>query len=479
MAFSIRSPDDGVSLDALPGDMILRRVSWDDHGHRLLFHLSRHGEDGREREIGLLKILNTKAPRAELNASFERLDDHWCSMGQGPAFYDSLDAQEDARELLLALRDLTVLGDAEREALASNADVQKTLLRTSSARFAYERETRPLASDIQFRISLQVKGFAERHEVHFHFSRERALGRMVVLVGENGTGKSQLLNGLIYPTLGIYDPKLADIDVVPAISRVIFLSFGAFDRGRIPRSVGRYSVISYDYCGLRHYANSMRGEAIVDMQFALRRLSEAHDALTERRRGDLWRRCVSEHGMRPPERGYLEAWVEERSAGQKFICFVLTHLLAKLEPGALVVFDEPETHTHPKMLSLLMRQLDEMLEDHDAFAIVATHSPIVLQELPARQVRVLRTEGEGRSLPLVLDYPRECFAEALDEIVKVGFGLDLEDTNYMRRLREMVRENPEGIEELLAQGGLSARLALALARKRERQQEERGGEGDA
>jgi hypothetical protein len=456
---------------------ILRPISWDDYGHRVLFHLSRRTDGADELPIGLLKILRIGAERPALEEEFEQLDGQYCSMGQGPSFYSSIRMQADAREILVALRDLTVLPEPEQRALTSNDQVQRTLLRTSSARFAYAQEAGEIDPDIRFRVSRQVRGFAGRHEVTFHFSREQTLGRMVVLVGENGTGKTQFLNGLIHPTLGISDPQLDEIDAVPPISRLILLSFGAFDRARIPRHVGDHLVIPYDYCGLRRYVDPMRGKEVVDMQSALHQLGAAYDELVRRGCESQWQTYIGEYGMRPPGPGYFEQWVEERSAGQKFVCFVLTNLLAKLEPGALVVFDEPEIHTHPRMLSTLMRHLVELLQAHDAFAIVATHSPIVLQEVPARQVRVFRVGGEPeRPLPQIFGYPRECFAEALDEIVKSGFGLEIPDMNYMRRLRELVREQGVGgAEAMLAHGGLSAQLAIALAENLEATRKRQGG----
>lgn len=466
MKFLTLSPNTAAPVEAQAHDTILRPISWDDHGSQVLFHVSRSTDDAGELPIGLIKILRVGSNRPALASEFEQLDDRYCAMGQGPNFYRSVRKQADARELLLALRDLTVLPKLERRTLAAQDQVQHTLLRMSSARFAYAQETGELDQDIRFRVSQQVHGFAGRHEVEFHFSREQVLGRMVVLVGENGTGKTQFLNRLIYPTLGIHDPQQREIDSVPPISRLILLSFGAFDRVRIPRYVGDHSVIPYDYCGLRRYVDPMRSEDVVDVPFALQQLGAAYRELGRMGREAQWRAYIGEYGLRPPGAGYFEQWVGERSAGQKFVCFVLTHLLAKLEPGALVVFDEPEIHTHPKMLSTLMRHLGELLATHDAFAIVATHSPVVLQEVPARQVRVFRVGGEPeRPVPHIFEYPRECFAESLDEIVKSGFGLEIRDTNYMKRLRELVRE--QRADALLAHGGLSAQLALALAEKLE------------
>jgi hypothetical protein len=448
-------------------DAVLRPIRWDDHGHQVLFELLLRDSDSRLVPVGLSKILKRDAKRTTLHPDFERLDDSFRSMGQAPDFYSGLRAAkgESAAAVLSALRDLTVVPEDERHASIADSVVQGTLLRLASARFAFAEEQNRRPQNIRFRVSHHVKGFARRHDVNFEFSRAHPLERMVVLVGENGAGKSQYLNGLIFPVLGLSDPEDPAIDQTPPLSRLILLSFGAFDRFRMPRSVHDDDVVPYHYCGLRRYEDKMRGTEIVDVPHAMCELAIAHDALMAKGRETMWRIFISEFGLRPPPRRYLSSWVEERSAGQKFVCFVLTHLLAKLEPGALVLFDEPETHTHPKMLTTLMRQLGELLRTFDALAIVATHSPIVLQEVPARQVRVIRVVGEpGNRIPRIGEYPRECFAESLDEIVKTGFGLELTDTNYMLRLRELVRDKgAPAVQAEFARAGLSAHLAMAIA----------------
>ncbi|MBW6100166.1 ATP-binding protein [Escherichia coli] len=51
-----------------------------------------------------------------------------------------------------------------------------------------------------------------------------------------------------------------------------------------------------------------------------------------------------------------------------------------MKKRCLVLFDEPETHLHPPLLAVLMSALRIVLNEVDAFAIVATHSPVVVQE---------------------------------------------------------------------------------------------------
>lgn len=147
-------------------------------------------------------------------------------------------------------------------------------------------------------------------------------------------------------------------------------------------------------------------------------------------------------------------------AGHKMACLGFTHLLARLRTRTLVLFDEPELHTHPRLLSLMMRELALLLEEHESFAVISTHSPIVLQEVPAGQIRVLRREGE---LLHASKYPAESFGEDLNEIVRLGFGLAHDERSYLKILRREVEiHGLSTVREKYANAiGLPAHLALA------------------
>ncbi len=80
------------------------------------------------------------------------------------------------------------------------------------------------------------------------------------------------------------------------------------------------------------------------------------------------------------------------------LVFVATAVIESVRPGTVVLFDEPELYFHPNMLSTLLRLLYDALEQTDAYAVLATHSPIVVQEIPRRYLRIIRLEGGGPSL---------------------------------------------------------------------------------
>src|SRR5256885_8188813 len=81
------------------------------------------------------------------------------------------------------------------------------------------------------------------------------------------------------------------------------------------------------------------------------------------------------------------------SSGQSILAYFISAALAYLKEGSLVIFDEPEIHLHPNAVALLMQTLQALLKEFDSYAIIATHSPVVIQEVPRK--RVIRFEREG------------------------------------------------------------------------------------
>lgn len=439
--------------------MILSPVAWSDFAYKTLYELELH-VDGEAHDLGLIKLIHPEGRPQPKPGTYEGLGDGHVSLLQRAKGYAAVEELGLAEPMLAALCELSTLGAETQESLVGLEIIQKTLLRFTAAHHALRYRLRQPRKATEFTITHRVEGFVEPHEVGFQFDGDAVLGRMVALIGPNGAGKTRFLRGLLYPALGIRQERWDDSGLrlegaSPGFSVVIQMSFSAFDAFPLPR--GPLSSFTR-YCGLRTRRSRWAVGTDVDTAKSFSSLDRAFEELVAKGREDDWRRDMADHGLRVPSGVQLSDWLEHRSAGQKFVGFVLTHLYTTLEPGALLLFDEPEIHSHPGMLTLLMRQLHALLERFDTFAIVATHSPIVIQETPGRQVRVLR-RVEG--LPLVSRYPTECFGESVDEIIKIGFQLDSPARNFGHHLERLAKtRGVEALEQALPGMGLAARLRL-------------------
>ena len=101
----------------------------------------------------------------------------------------------------------------------------------------------------------------------------------------------------------------------------------------------------------------------------------------------------------------------------------------------MVLIDEPESHLHPPLLSAFTRALSDLLVSRNAVAIVATHSPVVLQEVPKSCVSILR---RTRLISKVDRPERETFAENVGVLTREVFGLEVSKSGFHNVLADSV-----------------------------------------
>ena len=92
---------------------------------------------------------------------------------------------------------------------------------------------------------------------------------------------------------------------------------------------------------------------------------------------------VDDHGRQVP-----------LSSGERTFLNFGVRCAARLTTGSLLVLDEPETHLHPNLISGFMRVLDSLLSETRSIALIATHSPFIVRELPGRCVHVIKVDEE-------------------------------------------------------------------------------------
>jgi hypothetical protein len=193
--------------------VVLEPTSWDDYGVKCSFVvLVTKGKTLVE--VGTWKIVDADKPtasRTELPARFTELPSRYVSLGQQIAAYQRVTGltQQLARAILRGLRDVIFRPIPGLEGVEW---FRKSLARFAAARAALERgsrlldeagllahrlaETAPPRETLTLAIRAQLRGFPTEHVLSFHFPRDSyqaLIRRVVVLVGPNGSGKTQLL----------------------------------------------------------------------------------------------------------------------------------------------------------------------------------------------------------------------------------------------------------------------------------------------
>lgn len=159
------------------------------------------------------------------------------------------------------------------------------------------------------------------------------------------------------------------------------------------------------------------------------------------------------------------------STGVKFFLHIMSHIYAYNEDNSILLFDEPENHLHPPMLSFMMNEIRQTIRQTHSVMLIATHSPVILQELFARNVYVVRRGGEHLSFRHPVT---ETFGENFGYINNLVFNLNSDMTNFQEVFSVLYDkwncrsvDSPEGVirmfEEKLQCQSMSSQMVTYLA----------------
>ncbi|MFB7784077.1 AAA family ATPase [Streptomyces vinaceus] len=123
------------------------------------------------------------------------------------------------------------------------------------------------------------------------------------------------------------------------------------------------------------------------------------------------------------------------SSGHAIVLLTLTRLVDLVAEQTLVLLDEPESHLHPPLLSSFVRALSDLLTERNGVAITATHSPVVLQEVPKSCVyKISRNGSLGRARR-----PRiETYGENVGVLTHEIFGLEVMKSGFYAEIGKAV-----------------------------------------
>lgn len=88
------------------------------------------------------------------------------------------------------------------------------------------------------------------------------------------------------------------------------------------------------------------------------------------------------------------------SSGQQTFADLVINLLSLIKQNTLILVDEPENTLHPNFEIDYIKILTDILEEFDSFAIIATHSPLIVREVPTQYVNVIKLDKETNELSI-------------------------------------------------------------------------------
>jgi len=448
-------------------DALLVHDTWDDDGYRTMFTLRVLTREGWV-EVGTVKIGHVATDGEDfgnylLPERFSRLDSsRYFSVGQDESYYYTLSEIPGAvrEEVLTALRDIAYDEDSFR--LARNQNVTRTSLlrfvKMSTVRGQLRRIARGGARRVSFDIAYEPPLPPAMAPVRFEFKVEpgsRPASNVHALTGRNGVGKSYVLSHLARAVAAV-EPQTLELGRITEYGRegrsfnnLVAVSFSAFDD--FPLVEGDEMFIA-SYVGLR--VQGSRSPRFKTPGGLRKDFAQAMKACLTRERSPQWikaLRTLDYPGSGLLEEGWLENFEntaslnsrENRarqlfrhlSAGHRLVLLTMSRLIEHVSERTLVIIDEPETHLHPPLLSAFMRALSDLLAERNGLAIVATHSPVVLQEIPAHCVwKLWRYGGQlGAAQPRI-----ETYGENVGVLTHEVFGLELTEAGFLHELRRLV-----------------------------------------
>jgi hypothetical protein len=115
----------------------------------------------------------------------------------------------------------------------------------------------------------------------------------------------------------------------------------------------------------------------------------------------------------------------------------ITRLVETVAERTLVLLDEPEAHLHPPLLSAFVRALSDLLTNRNGVAIIATHSPVVLQEVPKSCAWKIWRNGTTVSA----ERPEvETFGENVGILTREVFGLEVTHSGFHKMLQDSLED---------------------------------------
>jgi len=337
------------------------------------------------------------------------------------------------------------------------------------------------------------------------------------LIGRNGVGKTHLLNKMVaslietkektrglgeFINTSIFEKKDKVFD------NIIYLSFSAFDDAKYFNSKKiKRNGIGYSYIGLKQTANTKKSDDNILVQTKsteeLRseliegiwlcksipskraRLEQALDMLnsdpvfsmsgvsdllsTDEVEANINGNVDAEKRVLTDEEkenlkmhffGRAYPICKKFSSGHSIVLLTITKLIKELEEKTIVLLDEPESHLHPPLLSTFTRILSNLLVSRNGIGVIATHSPVIIQEVPKKCVWLMNRYGRE------IDFERpqiETFGENINILTKEVFSFEITNSGFHKLLNDVANKidsYEEALEYFNNELGMEARIML-------------------
>jgi len=463
----------------------LRIDNWNDFGFRTYFHMTVFDENGVEHEIGGIKIgfvgqTDEVSTHSVLELPFENPDKQFFSLGQSPEFYKALSKlNPEFRDAILKdLNDVIfnpdILEVAQQETVFNTSLLRDVSLSSVKGQYRRILEGAAPLTEYQFQYILPKGKSSSDLALDFAIKPESNPPTNVhVLIGRNGVGKTYLLNNMIETLVGessssgeIQNTDMFSNSEGELFAGIISVSFSAFDPFEpYPEKKDKSEGLRYSYVGLKRSTNrggkkgTLMSHDMLTKEFvsslmtclSFGKLERLMVAIEKLESDPIFKDITLYQILSETPADNIEATAtslfKRLSSGHGIVLLTITKLVEKVEEKTLVLMDEPEGHLHPPLLSAFIRALSELLSFRNGVAIIATHSPVILQEVPKSCVwKLWRSGAEANAARPDI----ETFGENVGVLTREIFGLEVTESGYHQMLSKAIAQC-DSYEEVVAQ----------------------------
>jgi len=454
--------------------------NWDDwYKYSTMYDLEIVDSLGKINYIGKIKIgefsMEENQRRANIPEQFVKLDEKFFSLGQGDNYYENLKSlgAELRSKILTSLNDIALNDEIFEKAI--NEDVMSVSLLRDISHTTVKGQFRRIAKggarltkyNFNYKAPVDTEALSTPMELSFKVIPESNPPTNIhVIIGRNGVGKTRLIKNMMSALLktdnteeaGAFSDEIGGFSDTAKgkdlFANIICIAFSAFDEFSSIASVEEKDDknIPYINIGLPLYTvEKETGKHIDRLSILANNFVESLEVCIHGAKSNLWEKAIttleSDIIFKEANVKSLKTLKNEEfktnayklfdrlSSGHKIILLTITKLVQTVEEKSLIFLDEPEGHLHPPLLSAFVRALSELLINRNGVAIIATHSPVVLQEVPKSCVWKLRRSGR-EAIAERLDI--ESFGENIGALTREVFGFEVTYSGFHKLLKEAV-----------------------------------------
>ena len=441
---------------------------WTDYEYHTWFCLFYFASEADRRMIGELKLMNSEQDNTmdALPEEFdEPLDDSFCSLGIKTDYYIGL-RQELKNEQLIKevqhyLCDCTfepAIYDQHRDERIFNV----SLMRDLSAMDALQ-EGQSLAMGIEpdemysFSYTYHPKydnSLYADWKVHIPYKPLKFM-RTFGIIGINGVGKTQILSSFITDLLA---QKVDNFKSLPHFKNIIVICSTPFDSYPVEKQDTREIV--YRLCcleqdktltldGIKQNLNRIMKQPTVEHVSMLTVWVDLIREYVDSAFVDhvvILKRDADGSEYYEINGDDLGSNVNILSSGQLHILSLVTYICANIHYRSLLFIDEPEVHLHPHITMEFMAMLSGLLSVFKSYAIIATHTPLVVREMAGKNVFLMQKMQDG--IPQIAPVGFETLGEDVGTLYRNLFGYD-EQSSYFKKMVDKLCDRGKSYEEIV------------------------------